>query len=76
MVSSTIFTGVSALATINVIIPVTVQTTPNFQHLLVSKLLFLWLPGSMYSLLLKEKVQHRAHSCTLPLLPFGQYHFK
>lgn len=40
MVSSTIFTGVSALATINVIIPVTVQTTPNFQHLLVSKLLF------------------------------------
>lgn len=40
MVSSTIFIGVSALATINAIIPMTVQTTPNFQHLLVSKLLF------------------------------------
>lgn len=40
MVSSTFFIGVSALAAINAIIPMTVQTTPNFQHLLVSKLLF------------------------------------
>lgn len=39
MVSSTIFIGVSALATINAIIPMTAQTTPNFQHLSVSKLL-------------------------------------
>lgn len=28
------------MATINAIIPMTAQTTPNFQHLLVSKLLF------------------------------------
>lgn len=38
MVSSTIFIGVSVLATINAIIPMTVQNTPNFQHPLVSKL--------------------------------------
>lgn len=28
------------MATINAIIPMTAQTTPNFQHLLVSELLF------------------------------------